>query len=285
MISPERTTHRLTPSWRRVYTSRACSIAMRASAACTLPTCLCSSPERERMKTSYSGQSSLMPASGVMRPAAVLLAGVRGRRLAHPAPGLLGGAPSLEPFAVAGSVPCEHRMKLVPVDGADQLMLRAGSPAQLAVGNREPEKLRLRHRDIDEFLAQLVIAEALDLPAHRLGGVFGVGIARAEHHDRGPPPAVQRILRHRPLRTAPLRQRQHDLEPLALMKALLLADAHHGARVRAIGAAADGNLVHDRRAIDQPADRSDVRPGQGRVVEYARVFGGAGQQLLEHLRP
>src|SRR5256885_7979083 len=75
------------------------------------------------------------------------------------------------------------------------------------------------------------------------------------------------------------------LEPLALMKALLLADAHHGTRVRAIGAAADGDLVHDRRAIDQPADRAHIRPGECRVVEYARILGAAGQQLLEHLRP
>src|SRR5206468_2214950 len=122
----------LTPSWRRVYTSRACSIAMRASAACRLPTCLCSSPERERMNTSYSGQSSLMPASLSCGPwcAAVLLHGVRGRGLAHPAPGLIRRAPRLEPFAVAGSVPCEHRMKLVPVDRADQIMLRGRVPAR-----------------------------------------------------------------------------------------------------------------------------------------------------------
>src|SRR6266446_6102142 len=153
MISAERTAQMLTPSWRRVYTSRACSIAMRASAACTLPTCLCSSPERERMKTSYSGQSSLMvsPVSCGLRRAAVLLAGVRGRRLAHPAPGLIRRAPRREPLAVAGSVPREHRMKFVPVDRADQIMLRIRIPAQLAVGNREPEKLRLRHRDVDEF--------------------------------------------------------------------------------------------------------------------------------------
>src|SRR5256885_12760753 len=287
MISAERSTQMLTPSWGRVYTSRACSIAMRASGAWRLPTCLCWSPERERMNPSYSGHSSLMPASLScgLRRAAVLLHGVRGGRLAHPAPGLIRRAPRLEALAVAGSVPCEHRMKLVPVDRADQIMLRGRIEAQRAVGNREPQELRLRHRDIDEFLAQFVVAEALDLPTHRLGGVPGVGIARPEHHDRGPPPAVERILRHRPLRAAPLRQRQHDLEPLALVKALLLADAHHGTRVRAIGAAADGDLVHDRRAIDQPADRAHVRPGECRVVEYARVLGGAGQQLLENLRP
>src|SRR3984893_5279016 len=187
MISAERTAQMLTPSWRRVYTSRACSIAMRASAACRLPTCLCSSPARERMNTSYSAQSSLMtpPVLRGLRRAGALLPGVRGRRLAHPAPRLVGGAPRLEPFAVAGSVALDHRMKLVPVDRADQIVLRAGLPAQLPVGDREPEKLRLRHRDVDEFLAQLVVTEALDLPAHRLGGMLGIGIARPEHHDRG----------------------------------------------------------------------------------------------------
>src|SRR5437879_5764139 len=149
MISAERITQMLTPSWRRVYTSRACSTAMRASAAWRLPTCLCSSPERERMNTSYSGQSSLMmpPVLCGLRRAAVVLAGVRGRRLAHPAAGLVGGAPRLEPFAVARSVALEHRVKLVPVDRADQIMLRAGLPAQLAVGDREPEQLCLRTGD------------------------------------------------------------------------------------------------------------------------------------------
>src|SRR6266704_5571817 len=99
---------------------------------------------------------------------------MRGRRLAYP-------AARLEPLAVAEPVPCEHGVKLVPVDRTDEVMLRGPVPAQRRIGNREPEELRLRDRDVDELLAQLVVAEALDLPAHRLGGVLRVGIARSEH--------------------------------------------------------------------------------------------------------
>src|SRR5207248_5940380 len=133
---------------------------------------------------------------------------MRGRRLAYPAARFVGGAARLEPLAVAGTVPCEHGVKLVPVDRTDEVTLRGLVPAQRRIGNREPEELRLRDRDVDELLAQLVVAEALDLPAHRLRGVLRVGIARAEHHDRRPPPALERILGHGPLRPAPLRDRK-----------------------------------------------------------------------------
>ena len=191
--------------------------------------------------------------------------------------------PRSQPLAVAGSTALKHGLKLTPVDGAKPVVLRGLVPAQLRVRNREPEELRLRHSDVDELLAQLIVTEALDLPAHRLRRMLRVGVARAEHHDRRPPPAVQRILRHGALLRRAACQGQHDLEPLALMKTLFLADAHHGARIGPVRAAADGNLVHDRRAIDQPADRPHIGPGQRRVIEDARVFGGAGEQLLEHL--
>jgi len=39
---------------------------------------------------------------------------------------------------------------------------------------------------------------------------------------------------------------------------------------RAVGTTAQRNLVHDRRAIDQPADGADVGPGQRRIVERSR---------------
>ena len=174
-------------------------------------------------------------------------------------------------------------MELAPVDRPCPVVLRALVPVQLVVGDGESEEVRLRYGDVDEFLPQLVVAEALDLPAHRLRSVLRVGIARTEHHERRPPPAVQRVLRHGALGVSALCEGQHDLEPLALVEALLLADAHHGARVRAVGAAADRDLVHDRRAVHQPADGADVCPGERRVVEDARVLGGARQQLLEHL--
>ena len=50
-----------------------------------------------------------------------------------------------------------------------------------------------------------------------------------------------------------------------------------------VGAAADRHLVHDRRAVHQPADGADVGPGQGRVVEDRAVLGLAAVQRIEHL--
>jgi len=63
---------------------------------------------------------------------------MRGRRLAYPAARLVGGAARLEPLAVAGTVPCEHGVKLVPVDRTDEVMLRAPAPAQRRIGIVSP---------------------------------------------------------------------------------------------------------------------------------------------------
>ena len=144
---------------------------------------------------------------------------------------------------------------------------------------RDAEIVGLRHGLVDESLAQLVVGQDLDLPLRRLRAVHRVGVGRAEHHQRRPPPAVERVLRHRLLLGRAPAQLHHDVEALALVKALFLADADHRARVRAERAAAQRNLVHDRRAVDQPADRADVGPGQRRIVEDARVLGLAGVQV------
>ncbi len=64
------------------------------------------------------------------------------------------------------------------------------------------------------------------------------------------------------------------------MEGLLLADPDHGARVRAVAAAAERDLVADRGAVDQPADHTDVGEGEGRVVEDRGVLLAAGDQLL-----
>ena len=78
---------------------------------------------------------------------------------------------------------------------------------------------------------------------------------------------------------------QHDLIALALMKAFLLAHPHHGAGVRAKGAATEWHLIGDRRAIHQPADGADIGPGQAGIVENAGVFRLARQQVAIHLVP
>ena len=84
---------------------------------------------------------------------------------------------------------------------------------------------------------------------------------------------------------AAVRQRVQDLEALPLVERLLLADPDHGPCVGAVGAAAQRHLVDDRRAVDEPADGTDVRPGERRVVEDARVLRRAVQQLLNELLP
>ena len=81
----------------------------------------------------------------------------------------------------------------------------------------------------------------------------------------------------------PAAELHHDVEALPLVEALFLADADHRARIRAERAAAQRNLVHDRRAVDQPADRADVGPGQRRIVEDARILGLAGMQVGDQL--
>ena len=113
--------------------------------------------------------------------------------------------------------------------------------------------------------------------------MLALAVRRAEHHQARPPPAVERILGERLLLGRPGRERQHDLVALALVEALLLADADHRPRIGSIGAAAERDLVHDRRAVDEPADGADVGPGQRRIVEDRGILGLAGQELVDHL--
>ena len=78
---------------------------------------------------------------------------------------------------------------------------------------------------------------------------------------------------------------QHDLEPLTLVEALLLAHTHHGAGIRAVAALAQGHLVHDRGAIDQPPHGTHVGPGEGGVVEDGAVLRLSGVEVPQHLVP
>src|SRR6185369_2969782 len=106
--------------------------------------------------------------------------------------------------------------------------------------------------------AQLVIGETLDLPFRRGVAVLACGIGGAEHHQHRPPPTIERALRHRLLPRAAAAERHHDLKALALVEGFFLADADHGPRIGTVRATTQRDLVHDRRAIDQPADRADV---------------------------
>ena len=67
------------------------------------------------------------------------------------------------------------------------------------------------------------------------------------------------------------------------MKRLFFANAHHGAGIGPIRAAAQRYLVHDGRAIDQPSDHADIGPSEGGVVEDGAVLGTSRVQGIQHL--
>src|SRR4051794_9080428 len=151
--------------------SRAACSASVASVACSEPTCLCASPLRLRMKTSQSGMGcvAIIASFDPLRSscvAALSFLRICERGLAHPAAFLMRPAPRREAVTIARPVPGQYLIELFPVD-------RAVPPVPVAIllhggiGNGQAEVVRLRHRRIDEFLAQLVIGEALDLPSGR----------------------------------------------------------------------------------------------------------------------
>src|SRR5579872_1248078 len=174
--------------------SRAAWSAMVASAACNDPTCLCASPLRLRMKTSHSGvfgvamMISLSGRFGAGTPSALF--GVSRRCLAHPGAVFMRLAPRRDPVAIARAVAGEHLLELIPVDRAIFPMTGRFIQFHVVIGNDKAEILRLRHRRIDEFLTQLVVGKALDLPPGRGVPMLARIVGRAEHHQHRPPPAV-----------------------------------------------------------------------------------------------
>src|SRR5437899_2983013 len=117
-----------TPSWRRVYTSRALRRAIAASGACRLPTCEWDSPRRGRTNTSHNGhsgiayplrRSALSPRRGGDRSLASAACGVLLRvgpsRFPHPGAVRLDGAAVGHPLPVAGTVALDHPGQLVVV--------------------------------------------------------------------------------------------------------------------------------------------------------------------------
>src|SRR6202034_3634664 len=117
------------------------------------------------------------------------------------------------------------------------------------------------------------------------GGVGRVRVRRAEHHQRRPPGAVDRILDHVALSLGAAHHRHQQLVALPLVERLLLADADHRPRVGAVGGAAERHLVADRGSVDQPADHADIGVGQGRVVEDRGVLLAALDELPSQVGP
>ena len=202
-------------------------------------------------------------------------------RLADPGAVIVGLAAAPQALDVARTIAADDAGELVPVDGAEVVVTAFGVPAQFLVGQAQAEHLGLRDGHVDKTLAQLIVAEPLDAPGGRLGRVGRRLVGRAEHHQRRPPVPVHRVLRHGLLAGRSVREGVKDLEPLTLVERLLLADADHGPGVRAVGAAAQRDLVHDGRTVHEPADRPDVGPVKGRVVEDAGVLLLPGVEQVE----
>src|SRR5215207_45474 len=120
------------------------------------------------MKISYSGQSCLssvmLSSLGRLRRFHPLLLRPGAGRLAHPAALVMRAPACLEALAVAGAVAGEHLLEFAPVDLAEAVMACGFIPAQRRVGDFQPDEVRLRDGGVDEFLAQLIIRETLDLP-------------------------------------------------------------------------------------------------------------------------
>lgn len=182
-----------------------------------------------------------------------------------------------------GPLPFDYVPEFFPVDGAEIVVAARFVPLQVGVRNAETEHFHLFGDHIHEAPAQFVVAEAFDLPLHALRAVDGVGIRRTEHHHGRPVPAVDGVLRHGALFGRAFGEREQNLEALTLVKTFFLADAHHGAGIRTVGAAANGYLVEDGGAVDEPADGADVGPGNGGIVENGGIFGLPAVQFADHL--
>src|ERR1700728_4011412 len=91
------------------------------------------------------------------RAAPALFFGVRRRRLPHPGPLGVCTPPSGQALRVARAGAFENALELAPIDGPELVALLLLVPTQGGIGHGEPQEVRLRYGEIDEFLAQLVV--------------------------------------------------------------------------------------------------------------------------------
>ena len=66
-------------------------------------------------------------------------------------------ASHLHALAIARSIAGKHIVKFLPVDFAELVMPGFLVEFEIIVGHFDPEEIRLRHRHIDELLAQFII--------------------------------------------------------------------------------------------------------------------------------
>src|SRR5262249_21691211 len=101
----------------------------------------------------------------------------------------------LHALPITGAVACQYALELAPVDLPMAPMATLRIEPQLPIGKHQPEIVPLWDGGIDELLAQGVIGEAFDLPAHSVCRMHALGIIRTKHHQHRPPIALEGLLR------------------------------------------------------------------------------------------
>src|SRR5215212_1369527 len=120
-----------------------------------------------RLRPRSAPRSLALPAmlarASLSRSCRVLL-GVRGGGLGDPGVVVAGRPAPRDADVVHRAGAADHPLELHPVDRAEPPVAARLVPGEVAVGQRHPEELRLRHRHVDEALPQLVVGVPLDAP-------------------------------------------------------------------------------------------------------------------------
>ena len=95
-----------------------------------------------------------------------------------------------ESLVIARAVPLDHGEELVPVDLAEHPVLRGRVVVQVGIGEREADRLGLRHREVHEALAQFVVASSASRASAAARAEFGESLSLGPnimsdgHHQR-----------------------------------------------------------------------------------------------------
>ena len=143
---------------------------------------------------------------------------------AHPLPVVMRFYTSSQTLLVAGPIAVDGVPKLIPIDLAVIVVLTFFVPFQIRVGQGHAEDFGLRYGRVNKLLAQVVVADALDTPAHGLLTVRAIRVGRPEHGEALPPEPIDGILHHRLLFGGALHHHQQSLIALALVERLFFTD-------------------------------------------------------------
>src|ERR1700674_136258 len=169
-------------------------MAISASGACRLPTCLCARPCWLRIKISHNGHSVLVKSvapriclpvnanmegrlqvrhhsSHLLSLTRCLFLSISRGRFPHPLPLVEGLDPCTQALAVARPISLDNIPELVPIRFAVVVMAAGFVPLQVWIRKCKPEVFPLRDGLVDKFLAQFVIGEEFDFPLHGLCAV------------------------------------------------------------------------------------------------------------------